>query len=329
MISVIVPTLNESRGLRVCLESLHVQSLAADQFEIIVVDNGSLDDTVAIAREFTSHVHSFPGMRLGKLRNEGARLACGSTVAFIDADCIADPRWLEGALAALAEGGVAVGNKYDRPSDVRWIEALWLGDVAPGRHRTSELWSGNLIVGRDDFLACGGFDETLVSYEDVDLSRTLGQLGPLFFDDRVRVVHTGGPRSLIDFAQQQLWHGFEEWTMYRRGIARDTFAPAITSLAGYALMLLALLLALLLASLLAPLLPIASLVALLALGTGLVLSATVWRVILHLRSFRSPDARTVLRLGVLNFLCLSSKAAAITLRAFSLHWSGRRKSVSA
>ena len=317
MISVIIPTLNASRSIRDCLDALRAQSIGPDEFELLVVDNGSRDDTVLIAKEFTEHVTSCPDVAVGKLRNEGAKLAGGSILAFIDADCIASPGWLEGARAALAEGGVAVGNKYDRPVDTRWIEALWLGDVTPGRHRTSELWSGNLVVGRDVFLACGGFDETLVSYEDVDLSRALAQRGPLFFDDRVRVVHTGGPWSLTDFARQQLWHGFEEWTVYRRGIVRDTFAPTIACLVGYSLMLLALLL------------PATSRTYVLAIGAGLVLAATARRLILHLRCDRSPGVRTVLRLGVLNFICLSSKAAAIVLRACTLHWSGRQKTVRA
>ena len=316
MISVIVPTLNESRSIRDCLTALRAQSIAADDFEIVIVDNGSRDDTVEIAREFSDRVYSFPGVTVGALRNQGAKLARGEVLAFIDADCVASRTWLEGASAALAEGGVAVGNKYDRPDDRRWIEALWLGAAVQGRVATEELWSGNLVVRRAEFLASGGFDETLVSYEDVALSRALGKRGPLYMDGRVRVVHTGGPKSLLEFARQQLWHGFEEWTLFRRGIKRDTFVPTVACIAGYGLILLSLFFA-------SP-----ARLALAAAGALLVLGATAWRLARHLRSFDRPGFRTVLRLGVLNVVSLTSKAAAVVIRACGLHWSGRRKTVA-
>ena len=293
--------------------------MAPDQFEIVVVDNGSCDDTVAIAREYTEQVFAFPGVTVGRLRNEGAKRARGSVLAFIDADCTAAPQWLDGALAALADGGVAVGNKYDRPADARWIEALWLGDVPTGRHRTQELWAGNLVVGRDDFLACGGFDESLVSYEDVALSLALAKRGSLFLDDRVRVTHTGGPWSLAEFARQQLWHGFEEWTVFRRGIGRDTFAPTMLCIVGYILLVLALF---------ALSAPTASRAIAFAVGAGLVLTATAWRLSRQTHLAPTRKWHTLLRLGVLNFVCLSAKAAAVVLRCFNLHWSGRRKTLT-
>lgn len=315
VISVIVPTLNESRIIRQCLTALQLQSMPADQFEILVVDNGSHDNTVEIARNFTERVYSFPGVTVGHLRNNGAKLARGSMLAFIDADCIASRSWLEGAMAAFSDGGVAVGNKYDRPTDAGWIEGLWLGDVAPGRSQTQELWSGNLIVGRETFLACGGFDEVLVSYEDIDLSHALLKRGCLYLDDRVRVVHSGGPKTLAEFARQQLWHGFEEWTVFRRGIKRDTFVPTMVCIVAYGLMILALVL------------PTPTNWGALALGVVLVLSAAIWRLMLQLRSYREPRWRTVMQLGILNVICLSSKALAVVIRFCNRQWAGRRKTV--
>lgn len=315
MISVIVPTLNESRGIRLCLAALRAQSIPSEAFEVLVVDNGSSDDTVAIAHEFTERLHTFPGVSLGELRNQGAKMARGAQLAFIDADCIASAAWLEGALDALAEGGVAVGNKYDRPADDRWIEALWLGAAVQGRALTQELWTGNLVVKRDAFFACGGFDESLVSYEDVALSISLAKLGPMYFDGRVRVIHTGGPKSLREFAVQQLWHGFEEWTLFRRGIKRDTLMPTMVCVVGYALMLLALLV------------PIPARLSTIAVGALVIIGASAWRIARHLRSYDKPGTRDVLRLCLLNFVCLTARALAVVIRASGLHWSGRRKTV--
>lgn len=299
--------------MRQCLGALQSQTLSADEFEIVVADNGSTDDTVSIAREFTSHVHTFPRVTVGALRNSGAAAARGDILAFIDADCIAHPGWLEGARTALVEGGVAVGNKYDRPAGDGWIEALWLGDVPPGRVRTQELWAGNLVLPRANFVECGGFDETLVSYEDVWLADALARRGPLYFDDRVRVTHIGGPRTLAAFARQQLWHGFEEWTLYRRGMTRDTLVPTLVCLAGYVL------------------LPCAALFkppgtwGVFVLGVAAILGASLWRVQIQRPSHPSPSWRTVWRLLVLNVVSLSARALAVVLRALHLHWSGRVK----
>ncbi|MEO7997617.1 MAG: glycosyltransferase, partial [Gemmatimonadaceae bacterium] len=315
MISVIVPALNESRILRQCLTALRSQSLPADQFEIVVVDNGSADNTVEIAREFTDRVYTFPGISLGKLRNSGAKLAKGNVLAFIDADCLANEHWLQGARDALAEGGVGVGNKYDRPDDARWIEALWLGDVPPGRVQTSELWSGNLVVDRASFEACGGFDEVLVSCEDVELSIALARRGQLYFDDRVRVVHVGGPGTLLEFAKQQLWHGFEEWPIFRRGIKRDTFVPTLMCVLGYVTLMCAILF------------PAPIDWAAFIFGVTIIVGATLWRVRIQLHSHRQASLRTFVRLCVLNVVSLSARALAVVLRALRRHWSGREKSI--
>ncbi|MEO7360453.1 MAG: glycosyltransferase [Gemmatimonadaceae bacterium] len=316
MISVIVPARNESKIIRQCLSALRAQSLPADQFEIVVVDNGSTDDTVEIAQQFTDRVYSFPGVAVGKLRNSGAKLAQGDVLAFIDADCLASEHWLEGARDGLADGGVAVGNKYDRPADTRWIEALWLGSVSPGRLQTQELWSGNLVVDRASFDACGGFDETLVSYEDVYLSAGLAVRGELYFDDRVRVVHVGGPATLMEFASQQLWHGFEEWTLFARGIKRDTFVPTMMCLVGYALLIFA------------AFFPTPASWGAFALGIMLIAGASLWRLRIHLYSHPQASWRTVMRLALLNFVSLSARALAVVIRAFRLDWSGRKKSVT-
>jgi hypothetical protein len=315
MISVIVPARNEQRALRACLGALRSQSLPTERFEIVVMDNGSTDDTVSIARAFTERVYLRPGVTVGMLRNEGAGLARGSVLAFIDADCIASPTWLEGALDALADGGVAVGNKYDRPAGGSWIEALWLGDAVKGRVATGELWTGNLVVTRDAFEASGGFDGALVSSEDVLLSRRLADCGELFLDGRVRVTHYGGPRTLTEFARQQLWHGFEEWSLFRRGITRDSLVPAVVCAAGLAMLLGSWALS-------AP----ARWIALTA-GAVLIAGATARRMSFQRHSLSGSGVQALIRLATLNFVFLMCRAAAIVLSACGITWSGRRKTI--
>lgn len=313
MISVIVPARNEGPRIGRCLAALAAQTPEAGAFEVLVIDNASIDDTAAIAAGAGAQVISAPQGTVGALRNLGVLHARGDLLAFLDADCVASPSWLAGARAAMTDTDVAVGNVYDLPADAGWIERVWLGDVAPQRWRTTELWSGNMVVRRDAFERCGGFDGSLVSSEDVVLSHALGRYGALHCDPRVRVTHIGGPRTLGAFARQQLWHGFEAWTLFRAGIPRATFGPSIVTLVAY------------LALLTAALWPGPSRWSLSAAGAGLLLGAAVWfaRGKLKRASDRSPAA--LLRITLLHLVGLSAHAAAILLRALGLRWSGRPK----
>jgi glycosyltransferase involved in cell wall biosynthesis len=93
--SVILPAYNVSAHLGACLDGLTRMKVGPDMMEIIVVDNNSTDDTVAIAR-------SFPGVRLlhepeqssYAARNLGVRESSGEYLAFLDPDCRPEPNWL-------------------------------------------------------------------------------------------------------------------------------------------------------------------------------------------------------------------------------------------
>ena len=98
-ISAIVCTYNRSTYLRKALGSLVDQSLSKDQYEVIVIDNGSQDDTRQVIDEFSwmpnlKYVYE-PNLGLSQARNTGWRNAHGGYVAYLDDDAIACPRWLE------------------------------------------------------------------------------------------------------------------------------------------------------------------------------------------------------------------------------------------
>ena len=92
-ISIIIPALNEEKMIGRCLESLTQLAFAHDRFEVLIVDNGSRDRTLAIAESFKDRLNlkilQQAGVRISALRNLGARAASGNTLAFLDADCLA------------------------------------------------------------------------------------------------------------------------------------------------------------------------------------------------------------------------------------------------
>jgi len=92
--SVIVPAFNEEKRIRACLESITSQRTGCS-YELIVSDSGSTDGTVAIAREHTDKVVVCKERGTARARNEGARLAGGDILVFIDSDTTVAPEYID------------------------------------------------------------------------------------------------------------------------------------------------------------------------------------------------------------------------------------------
>ncbi|ABE63791.1 glycosyl transferase, family 2 [Nitrobacter hamburgensis X14] len=102
LISVVIPHLNQAGDLGACLASLQSQRLSPALFEIIVIDNGSTSPPVEVmARYPSARLLHEPEPGPGPARNAGVRHATGEILAFIDADCRADPDWLLNVAQAL------------------------------------------------------------------------------------------------------------------------------------------------------------------------------------------------------------------------------------
>jgi glycosyltransferase involved in cell wall biosynthesis len=105
---VIVPTYNRSALLRRTLETLARQRLPAGEFEVIVADDGSCDDTAEVARSFSGRLRlryvfqEDRGFRVAAARNAGARLASSPVLAFLDCGTLAGPDFVRSHLAAHA-----------------------------------------------------------------------------------------------------------------------------------------------------------------------------------------------------------------------------------
>ena len=222
-VTVIVPVLNEERVIGGCLNSLTRQTCRADAFEVIVADNGSTDGTLEVVRTFQNRLRlrviATPARSISGVRNAAAAEATGEILAFLDADCIAPPDWLERGMTALQcpRRGV-VGAHYTIPEESSWVARAWYGDM-PSRKQgaVSYVPAGDLMMAREDFLALGGFDESLITSEDCDLCRRVAETGrTIFADPALSVVHLGTPQTLRAFYQKQRWHGTSVHTLFFR-----------------------------------------------------------------------------------------------------------------
>lgn len=204
-IGVVVPCKNEKQTLRACLLALHDQQTRPAK--IIVVDNGSTDGSQQLAAGL-AEVVELPDVSISHLRNHGAdRLSEVDVVGFVDADVVVGHGWLAAGLEAMADGADIVGSRSLPHEDATWVATRWAEIERHRAHDDSLLWSQHLLVRRDVFSALGGFDETLRTLEDVDLSARARSLG---FDVRLvtamSAAHHGFAPSLRGFLKREMWH---------------------------------------------------------------------------------------------------------------------------
>lgn len=223
--SIIIPAKNEEANIGSCLDSINAIDWPTDQYEVIVVDNGSSDRTAEIAREKGARVFVKPELTISGLRNFGAGEGTGEILAFLDADCTVTRSWLQTAAPYLQRVEVVCfGSPPVVPENATWVPKAWfvVRRKSMGAAETDWLESMNMFVRREPFLDCGGFDESLITCEDYDLSLRLRANGLIIADSSIVAVHHGEAASIGHFFRKELWRGKSNFT----GMARHGFSLA-------------------------------------------------------------------------------------------------------
>ncbi|MEW6213674.1 MAG: glycosyltransferase [Nitrospirota bacterium] len=209
-VSIIIPAYNEEKLLPACLESLSNLNYPKDKFEVIVVDNGSTDKTREIARKYGALVFRDDSKNVSGLRNLGAKQARGDILAFVDADCLVSSEWLNKATVYFDDPSVAAwGGVPIPPKDSTWVQRAW-SLVLQKKHQVQEVgWlpSMNLFVRKEQFGSIGGFNESLITCEDVDFSYKIGLYGKIIADSEIEMVHLGEAATLKEFMKKEMWRG--------------------------------------------------------------------------------------------------------------------------
>lgn len=179
-VSVVIPVLNDSDRLQLCLDALEAQSYHAERYEVIVVDNGCQP---ALSQWATSypHVHivceAYPTSYAA--RNAGIQVARGQVIAFTDSDCVPAPNWIEQAAQHVtATDDVVIAGEIERPAPRRHLRSLIelydktfflrqdLYAVSRGFGATA-----NLVTRATAFESVGRFRHDLISGGDVEWCR--------------------------------------------------------------------------------------------------------------------------------------------------------------
>jgi len=162
-VSAIVTTRNSGRTLRACLESLRAQT---ERPEIVVVDNGSTDETPALAAQLADVV-MHAGPERSAQRNVGIRAASGEFVLIVDSDMILEPGVVAACLRTAGEGAGAIAIPEESFGSGYWAQCKRLERSA---YANDALVQAARFFRRADLLEIGGYDEDLHGGEDWDVS---------------------------------------------------------------------------------------------------------------------------------------------------------------
>ena len=176
-VSVVIPTFNSAQLVPEAIESVLRQTYK--DFELIVVDDGSSDDTGVVLSEFGNRIHYFrqPNQGVGAARNRGLALAQGKYIAFLDADDLWSPTKLaeqiplfEDATVGLVYSDWAVISDRGQPSGSR-LKDLHprSGYVFDALVQCGFILTSGTVVRRSCLDNVGNFDQTLSHAEDYDL----------------------------------------------------------------------------------------------------------------------------------------------------------------
>ena len=212
MITVVVPTYNEEKNIGPCVEAILDQSLPKSQYEIIVVDGGSKDKTVKIAKRYGVKVIQQRSEGVGGARNDGVKAGRGDIIVTTDADCLPDRDWL-----------LNIKKKFDDDNVVGLtgsLDPIMLDDMnrvesrvykvlfsAAGVVRSKvmtkvgfyHMCGANSAFRRKQFLQIDGYKD-LAYGDDIEIFKRLKPHGKLLFDNQVVVKY-----SIRRIRKQGMW----------------------------------------------------------------------------------------------------------------------------
>ena len=222
-ISVIIPVFNGVKYIKDCLDSLLNQELKPR--EIIVVDNGSTDETVALVgnyKEISLLEEKIPGA--GMARNKGARKAKGSVLAFIDADCQAERDWIKEAWRVMknketVHGLVGVSRGINQNLWAVFFQRSYddfITEIQDDDGRLLKIDTKNFFIRRNVFQEADGFDTSIGNSEDVDLGIRLHLAGyRIEYTTSVAISHSN-PTSLSSRLRVRREQNFFDYIIFRK-----------------------------------------------------------------------------------------------------------------
>lgn len=202
LVSVVVPTRNNARTIRACLQSVRDQTYP--HVELIVVDNHSTDETLEIATELAD-VAGTGGPERSAQRNLGIEEAQGQWVLWLDSDMVLPPRSIEVAVrTAQTTGATGVALPERTVGDGFWTACRALEREC----YLNQPWLHNpRLVRRDYLLGEGGFHLAMSGPEDADLRLRMRAEGRGIELAPIVVDHDEGRLTVVDVLRKRHYYG--------------------------------------------------------------------------------------------------------------------------
>jgi cellulose synthase/poly-beta-1,6-N-acetylglucosamine synthase-like glycosyltransferase len=232
--SVIVPVFNGANTLDACLDALCHQTIAADRYEVIVVDDGSTDGSAQVATRHGVTLIRQEHAGAAAARNRGARQAQGPIFAFTDADCDPCVDWLEQMLAPFDKAAVAgvKGAYRTRQSSLvaRFAQAEYEEkyDQLARADQIDFVDTYAAAFRRDVFCEQGGFDPDFQYDEDQEFSFRLARAGYVMVFAPAAIVYHLHPSGLWTYARRKARIGHWKVRVHLRHPAKaasDSYTP--------------------------------------------------------------------------------------------------------
>jgi glycosyltransferase involved in cell wall biosynthesis len=219
-VSVVIPVYNGAETIAACLESLLNQTYPTEAYEVIVIENGSADDTTRVVEQYPVCLFHSDKRGPALARNLGLARSKSDVVAFTDADCIASPDWLSELVKPYADpeiggvgGAILAYDHPDRTSVEIFSEehAPLINFVSGDDELLPHLYTANASYRRSLLNQVGGFHPNLVTADDVDLAWRLQlQTGAQLHYAPQAIVYHHHRSTPSGLARQYRQYGFGE-----------------------------------------------------------------------------------------------------------------------
>lgn len=216
-ISIVIACYNNGKTIEHCLKSILRQNKV--DLEVIVVNDGSSDNSTRIIRKYPVKLINLNHMGVGYAKAMGAKMARGQIIAFLDADCIVTDSFLE-KISKFPEGVGCIGGLVRA-----WNKEYTIAQaIECMQNEVNRRWPFGACVAyrREAYLKAGGVDPKLRFGEDLDLFYKMLEAGYTYRLYKETWAYTISPRSLMQFIRQRIKWG--------RGYAKNVFRhPQIMS----------------------------------------------------------------------------------------------------